>query len=145
MWLWFRNLVLFFFEHRSGSFRILSSIQKPMESQPMTPCYLHCIERRMHGDLYLVIVFSQGFRFSTSRPVKCGQFGRILSRNRILVSVSIFDFLTYSMRPIWSHPATTLLFLILQINTGHRQLFKFISQNSCPDIVSRKLLSALCR
>ena len=33
VWLWFENLVLFSFEHRSGSFRILSRILKPMESQ----------------------------------------------------------------------------------------------------------------
>ena len=35
LWLWFRNLVLFFLEPRSGSFRILSRILNPMDSHPV--------------------------------------------------------------------------------------------------------------
>ena len=35
LWLWFRNLVLVFFEPRSGSFRILSGILNVMGSHPI--------------------------------------------------------------------------------------------------------------
>ena len=42
VWLWFRILVLFFFERRSGSFRILSTILNPMESQPLSILLVKC-------------------------------------------------------------------------------------------------------
>ena len=35
MWLWFRIVVLFIFERRSGSFRILLTILNPMDSHPL--------------------------------------------------------------------------------------------------------------